>query len=145
MDLLIVLCLDYHTTHPERPSAAKRRPNHSADLSRGLGTSTMHTKDLSHILGRSLSDDDDDDEIVAANLGKTNYGESWQSVKTPSPTQGSKYLRKTARNDQTKKPDLLNGRKTPTKAASSHLSLSKEEIIFGRKTPSDGKKSPSDR
>ncbi|XP_012946322.2 serine/arginine repetitive matrix protein 1 [Aplysia californica] len=141
---------DFMKRGATRPSAAKRRPDHSPDLSRGLGTTTMRARDLSSLLGRSVSDDEDE-EVMAANLGKASPGGTWQpgSLKTPSPKQDSLFARKTPTRDSPKEQsgrlESIYGRKTPTKDVSPRSGgLSKEDIIFGRKTPVDGKKSPHD-
>lgn len=135
-----------------RPSAAKRRQDKSPDLSRGLGTTTMRARDLSSLMGRSLSDDEDE-EVMAANLGRGSPGGSLQygSLKTPSPKLDSLYggrSKTPTRNspkEQAAKLDSIFGRKTPTRETSPKSGgMSKEDIIFGRKTPVDGKKSPLD-
>merc|ERR1719483_491324 len=135
-----------------RPSAAKRRQDNSPDLSRGLGTTTMSSRNLSSLMGRDVSDDEDS-EIMAANLGRGSPGGSYKpgSMKTPSPTSKLDSLyggRKTPTSYSPKesgsKLDNLFGRKTPTKESQSPKGLSKEDIIFGRKTPTDGRKTPND-
>ncbi|CAL1528196.1 unnamed protein product [Lymnaea stagnalis] len=130
---------DYQS-NKARPGSAKRRADHSPDLGYGLGTTTMRSKDLKKLIATNNyeDEDDDDEEVMAATSGKI-FGGSWQpsGVKSPSPRQESKFLRKNTK-DQSSTLDSLFGRKTPT-----YDSLSKEEIIFGRKTPIEGKKSPS--
>merc|ERR1711974_200049 len=94
-----------------------------------------------------------DEEVMAANLGKSSG--TWQSGSRKTPTRTSPkeqsgklesiYGRKTPTFDGRKTPTMEN-RKTPTLDSSPKGStLSKEDIIFGRKpSPIDGKKSPKD-
>lgn len=154
---------DYQSSYSNRPGSAKRRPDKSPDLGRGLGTTTMRSKDLTQLLhqssGHLYDDEDDDEEIIAANMGRSNAMGSWQApgLKTPSPKQDPRYQRKTPTHGSPKessrldsiygrktptrespkdqgKLDSLYGRKTPTKDVSPR-NLTKEDIIFGRKTP----------
>ncbi|CAG5123155.1 unnamed protein product [Candidula unifasciata] len=121
----------------KRPTDYRRRRRQTSDLSHGLGTQTMRTKDLSHMLNDNLSEDDDvDEEIIAANLGRSASRESVHSggLKTPSPKQESKYLRKPARKEHSENVSA-SGRKTPVKDTSPHSSVSKEDGLFGRRTP----------
>lgn len=148
---------DYRS-QSNRPGSAKRRQDRSPDLSRGLGTTTMRSRDLTQLLHHNGShyDDDDDEEVMAANMGRSS---SWKTpgMKTPSPKFDSRYQTKTPTRESPKdssrlesiygrktpnkespkeqgKLDSLFGRKTPTKDASPRT-MSKEDIIFGRKTP----------
>lgn len=133
-----------------RPSTAKHRQDQSPDLSQGLGTTTMRSRDLTALMGRDVYEDDDE-EVMAANLGRASPSGTWQpgSKKTPSPKMDTLYGRKALTSTSPKEAGRLEsifGRKTPTREVSPKSNtMSKEDIIFGRKTPDDGKKSPLDR
>lgn len=101
----------------------------------------MGSRDLKKLLGHKSFGSDDEDEEVASTFGNTGGKGLWQppGVKTPSPQQESKFLRKNHKIPKEPLADSTGGRKTPL-----NESLTKEDIIFGRKTPSEGKKSPSD-
>lgn len=77
----------------------------------------MRTQDIEKLLGRKTPTnyDEDDEEIATTFKGRSSPGVGISHRKTPTPKDG--FL----------------GRKTPTSPQTAELS--KEEIIFGRKTP----------
>ncbi|XP_059176603.1 neurofilament heavy polypeptide-like isoform X2 [Physella acuta] len=132
---------DEYSSYKNRPGSAKRRLDQPSEFSKGIGTTTMGSRDLKKLLGHKSFGSDDEDEEVASTFGNTGGKGLWQppGLKTPSPQQESKFLRKNHKTPKEPLVDSIGGRKTPL-----NESLTKEEIIFGRKTPSEGKKSPSD-
>ena len=99
--------------HQNRPSSAKRRGDHASTWQPGLGD-TLRTQDIEKLLGRKTPTnfDEEDDEIATTLRQKPS---SLSQRRTPTPKDG------------------LLGRKTPSSPQTEMMS--KEDIIFGRKTP----------
>ncbi|XP_076435815.1 uncharacterized protein LOC143275507 isoform X2 [Babylonia areolata] len=104
----------------DRPSSATRRGDHASMFPPDLGA-TMRTQDIDRHLNRRTPTnfDEEDDEIASTLKNKPSGGLGLSQRKTPTPKEG------------------LFSRKTPTSPQTAELS--KEDIIFGRKTPTQSK------